>query len=167
MLLLLLAFLAASESLAAARGTTPPLPWTRTTARDYLSTNRTHDGVVETKSGLQYRIFTEGTGCRPKPGSKVHLHYTVHVAGDDVLVDDSRAHGGAQALWLREMIPAWKEGVPLMREGALWEFTAPPALAYGDAGLPPKVPPHAVLVFAVELVKAEACKAEKAPAPGP
>jgi FKBP-type peptidyl-prolyl cis-trans isomerase len=131
--------------------------WTRATARAYLAEHRTVAGVVETRSGLQYRVLTEGAGCRPKKGSDVRVHYTLQLAGDDVLVDDSRAHGGAQAVSLADMIPAWQEGIPLMHVGSVVEFTVPPALAYGAKGLPGKVPANAVLVFAVELVAAKTC----------
>ena len=65
---------------------------------------------------------------------------------------------------LSEMIPAWKEGIPLMREGATWEFIVPPALAYGEQGNPPAVPAHAPLVFRVTLVKAPYCADAPAPA---
>ena len=160
---LVLALGLAGEAFAAARVAPAVAPtWTRESARDVLAAHRRVEGVVETRSGLQYRILEEGAGCRPKPGSKVRLHYTLHLAGDDVVIDDSRARGGVMEVALRDMIRAWEEGIPLMREGALWEFTVPPALAYGARGSPPSVPPHAVLVFQVELVEALACAAPRA-----
>ena len=134
----------------------PGSPWTRATARAFLAEHRARAGVVATRSGLQYRIVVAGTGCRPKKDSVVHVRYQVRLGDAPGVVDETSA---PIALPLRDMVPAWKEGIPLMREGATWEFTAPPALADGEQGLPPRVPAHAPLVFRVELVKAPQCAA--------
>ena len=140
-----------------ATATDAPAPaWTRATARAYLADHGARAGVVGTRSGLQYRILVDGTGCRPKKDSVVHVRYHVRLGDAPAVVEESPR---PLALPLRDMIPAWKEGIPLMREGATWEFTAPPALAYGEQGLPPRVPAHAPLVFRVELVKAPQCAA--------
>ena len=153
------AFLALSANAAARE-------WTRGEARAYLAQNRTQPGVVETRSGLQYRIVEEGAGCRPKKNSAVAVSYQLRIGDDPAIADDSAKHGPAIAIALAEMIPAWKEGIPLMRVGATWEFIVPPALAYGESGNPPSVPAHAPLVFRVTLVKAPHCAAEAA-APTP
>lgn len=138
--------------------------WTRAEGRAWLAGHRTRPGVVETRSGLQYRIVEEGTGCRPKPNSVVKVSYQLRLGDEAAVVDDSAKLGGAIGVALSEMIPAWKEGIPLMREGATWEFAVPPALAYGEQGAPPAVPAHAPLLFRVTLVKAPYCADAPAPA---
>lgn len=35
------------------------------------------------------------------------------------------------------------------------ELTVPSAYAYGESGLPPQIPPHAVLVYKLELLDIE------------
>ena len=40
-----------------------------------------------------------------------------------------------------------------MKEGAIYRFTIPSELAYGDRGSPPKIPPKSTLIFYVELIK--------------
>jgi FKBP-type peptidyl-prolyl cis-trans isomerase len=149
---------------AGAASEAPARKWTRADARAFLAQRRTQPGVVETRSGLQYRLVEEGTGCRPKPKSVVHVRYQLRLGDDPAVVEDSAKLGPAVALPLTEMIPAWKEGIPLMREGATWEFVVPPTLAYGEQGAPPAVPAHAVLVFRVTLVKAPYC-VDAAPGP--
>ena len=50
------------------------------------------------------------------------------------------------------MIVGWTEGLQLMKEGSKFHFVIPSALAYGEIGAG-TIPPNAVLVFEVELLK--------------
>ena len=59
--------------------------------------------------------------------------------------------GAAIAAAERALDKGFGKKPTLMREGATWEFTVPPALAYGAKGLPGSVPPNAVLVFDIPL----------------
>ena len=109
------AFLALSTSAIAAD--VSAREWTRGEARAFLAGNRTQPGVVETRSGLQYRIVEEGAGCRPKKNSAVAVSYQLRIGDDPAVADDSAKHGPSIAIALAEMIPAWKEGIPLMPSG--------------------------------------------------
>lgn len=50
------------------------------------------------------------------------------------------------------MIKGWDEGIRTMKKGENALFTIPPALAYGESGSPPTIPPSATLQFDVELL---------------
>jgi FKBP-type peptidyl-prolyl cis-trans isomerase FklB len=39
-----------------------------------------------------------------------------------------------------------------MKPGDKWKLTIPPALAYGEAGSPPKIGANAILQFEIELL---------------
>ena len=41
----------------------------------FLAENAKKDGVIVTKSGLQYEVLTEGTGKQPKATDTVRCHY--------------------------------------------------------------------------------------------
>jgi hypothetical protein len=55
----------------------------------------------------------------------------------------------------------------LMKVGGKSHVVCPAALAYGDRGAPPRIPPGATLVFDIELIDIEPPPAVAAPpAPG-
>uniref|UniRef100_A0A8D2JG35 peptidylprolyl isomerase n=1 Tax=Sciurus vulgaris TaxID=55149 RepID=A0A8D2JG35_SCIVU len=55
----------------------------------------------------------------------------------------------------QEVIRGWEEGVAQMSVGQRAKLTISPDYAYGATGHPGIIPPHATLVFDVELLKLE------------
>lgn len=112
------------------------------------------DTTVETTaSGLQYCVLAPGgPGPHPKLGDRVRVQYTGWLADGNVF-DSSRGRGQPAEFILGNVIPGWNEGLQLMTPGARWKLTIPPALAYGDRGQPPRIPPGATLIFEVELLE--------------
>jgi len=105
-----------------------------------------------TASGLEFAVLRAGTGQRPTASSRVRVHY--HGTLPDGTVFDSSVDRGQPATFgLGQVIPGWKEGLQLMREGAKYRFRIPPHLAYGGQGMPPKIGPNQTLVFEVELLE--------------
>ena len=51
------------------------------------------------------------------------------------------------------MISGWDEGVALLKEGDKARLVIPSDLGYGARGAGGVIPPHATLIFDVELVK--------------
>jgi FKBP-type peptidyl-prolyl cis-trans isomerase len=117
----------------------------------FLEQNRTKAGVETTPSGLQYKVLDEGAGPMPAPSDSVWIQY-VGMFPDSTIFDSVSS---PVALDLRRAIPGLAEGIPLMRVGATYRFFLPPELAYGAEGIPPIIPPNAVLIFDVELVRIE------------
>ena len=117
----------------------------------FLERIATEPGMSRHPSGLFYRELKPGGGVSPAPGQKVLLHYTGTLV-DGTVFDSSTREARPVVFDLAEVIPCFKEGVPLMKVGGRARLVCPAALAYGDAGLPPKIRPGATLVFDVELV---------------
>lgn len=118
----------------------------------YLEDNAKKDGVVTTDSGLQYRILEEGTGYKPGPRDNVKVHYEGKLVNGKKF-DSSYDRGQPTEFPLNAVIPGWSEGVQLMQEGGKYEFVIPSQLGYGARGAPGAIPPHATLIFIVELLK--------------
>eukprot|EP00742_Colponemidia_sp_Colp-10_P003626 GILJ01003860.1.p1 GENE.GILJ01003860.1~~GILJ01003860.1.p1 ORF type:complete len:1440 (+),score=373.27 GILJ01003860.1:48-4367(+) len=51
-----------------------------------------------------------------------------------------------------KVIQGWERGVVGMRKGGKRFLIVPPALGYGEAGSPPKIPPRSTLLFEVEVL---------------
>ena len=118
----------------------------------YLEENGKREGVITTKSGLQYEVLTEGTGKSPKATDKVRCHYEGRLT-DGSIFDSSYQRGEPADFGLNQVIAGWTEGVQLMKEGAKYRFHIPYLLGYGERGAGASIPPYATLVFDVELIK--------------
>jgi len=120
-------------------------------ANAYLKENKTKDGIITTKSGLQYRILKEGEGKNPTTHSRVKCHYEGKLINGDIF-DSSYQRGEPAVFSLEQVIPGWTEGVALMKPGAKYEFHIPPRLGYGENGVPGHIPGNSALIFTVELL---------------
>lgn len=118
----------------------------------FLEANAKKEGVITTKSGLQYQVLTEGTGRSPKATDKVRCHYEGTLINGTVF-DSSYQRGEPADFPLNGVIPGWTEGVQLMKEGAKYRFFIPYLLGYGERGAGSSIPPYSTLIFDVELIK--------------
>ena len=119
----------------------------------FLEENKAKDGVIETASGLQYKVITAGEGDKPAATDTVKVHYTGRLL-DGTVFDSSVERGEPVEFPLNGVIPGWTEGVQLMGKGAKFQFWIPSDLAYGDGGAPGgTIPPGSTLEFEVELLE--------------
>ncbi len=106
-------------------------------------------------SGLVTEDLLLGSGAIAEAGRTVVVHYTGWLA-DGQQFDSSRARHDPLdfALGAGDVIRGWDQGIAGMRVGGKRKLTIPPELAYGDQGCGGVIPPHATLVFEVELLEA-------------
>jgi peptidylprolyl isomerase len=113
--------------------------------------------AVTTASGLQYIEITEGTGDLPAKGQTVSVHYTGTLESGKKF-DSSRDRNQAFEFQIGEgqVIKGWDEGLSTMKVGGRRKLIIPAELGYGARGAGGVIPPNAVLVFDVELLKIKA-----------
>ena len=117
----------------------------------FLEDNKKVEGVQTTKSGLQYKVISSGTGKSPMPTDKVTVHYTGKFV--DGKVFDSSVGRDPVTFEVGGVIPGWTEALQLMHEGDKWMIYLPYDIAYGETGSGNDIPPYATLIFEVELLK--------------
>ena len=118
----------------------------------FLAANAAKSGILTTASGLQYQVIREGSGKKPGPTDRVTVHYSGRLT-DGTLFDSSVERGQPATFGVTQVIGGWTEALQLMSEGAKWILFIPSELGYGARGAGGDIPPHAVLVFEVELIK--------------
>ncbi len=122
--------------------------------RAFLEENKKREGVIVTESGLQYEIIKEGTGKSPIAADIVKCYY------NGTLIDGTVFDSDTTEFLLNRVIDGWKEGIPLMKEGAKYKFYIPTELAYGQRVRPGgPIQPNMALIFEVELFEVKAPEA--------
>ncbi len=117
----------------------------------FLLENASKEGVVTLPSGLQYMVITEGKGDKPGPYTIVTVHYEGSLINGKVF-DSSYKRGQPASFGVHQVIPGWTEALQLMPVGSKWKLFIPSALGYGARGAGGAIPPHATLIFDVELI---------------
>lgn len=118
---------------------------------EFLAANKAEEGVIETASGLQYKVVTQGDGTEhPSASSKVKVHYHGTLL-DGTVFDSSVDRGEPISFGLNQVIKGWTEGVQLMVVGEKTRFYIPSKLGYGNRPSG-KIGAGALLIFDVELL---------------
>ncbi|MCK9158996.1 MAG: FKBP-type peptidyl-prolyl cis-trans isomerase [Bacteroidaceae bacterium] len=116
----------------------------------FLAENKTKAGVITTKSGLQYKIITKGTGAIPSDTSKIKVNYKGTLI-DGTEFDSSYKRNQPAEFRANQVIKGWTEALTMMPVGSKWELYVPQDLAYGSK-MAGKIKPYSTLIFEVELL---------------
>ena len=105
-----------------------------------------------TKSGLEFRVITAGTGPVITDADAALLDYELR--GDDgTVIDSSAKSGGPQPFMTQAVFPGFAEGMRKMREGGEYRLKMPQSLAFPGGRTPPGFPPNTDLNFTVQVRK--------------
>ncbi|MBU4023253.1 FKBP-type peptidyl-prolyl cis-trans isomerase [Patescibacteria group bacterium] len=103
--------------------------------------------------GLQAIILEQGEGEEAKAGDILSVYYSGEL--EDGTQFDAREEGEPFTFTLGagKVIAGWDQGLVGMKVGEKRKLVIPSELAYGEQGRPGAIPPNAVLIFRVELLK--------------
>ncbi len=109
--------------------------------------------VKTMENGLKIEDIKIGSGTEAKAGNNVTVNYLGTLL-NGTKFDSSYDRGQPFSFLLggRQVIPGWDEGLLGMKVGGKRKLTIPPALAYGERGVPGAIPENSTLVFEVELL---------------
>jgi FKBP-type peptidyl-prolyl cis-trans isomerase FkpA len=112
------------------------------------------DEMSKTALGVYYQDLVVGEGAEVSAGQTVTVHYEGWLH-DGTKFDSSLDRGVPNTFSLNGVIPGWGDGVPGMRVGGKRKLVIPSKLAYGSQGSGGVIPPHATLVFDIQLLGIE------------
>ena len=116
----------------------------------FLKENAEKPDVKTLDSGLQYKILVPGTGKSPRPDDVVEASYIGKLTNGTEFYN-TYDQNQTVTFQVKEVLKAWSEAMPLMKEGGKWRLFSPAKLAF--VGNDPSVPPGSTLIFDLELVK--------------
>jgi len=127
----------------------------RAAGREFLERNAKQPGVMTMPSGLQYRVLNKGDSKAksPAPTDQVTVRYRASLA-DGTEFDRSDTHDRPATFRVNTVFKGWQEAFLAMKPGAKWQLFVPPELGYG-ANSPPGIPPGALLIYELELLRVE------------
>ncbi|TWU29340.1 FKBP-type peptidyl-prolyl cis-trans isomerase [Bythopirellula polymerisocia] len=119
--------------------------------KKFLEENKKTEGIVTLPSGLQYKVLKSGAGATPTKDDTVRTHYEGKLV-DGTVFDSSYERNEPAEFPVTGVIAGWTEALQLMKVGDKWQLFIPSDLAYGEAGAGGVIPPHATLIFDIELL---------------
>lgn len=127
--------------------------------KKFLETNGKREGVITTKSGLQYEVLEKGGSekyVEPKDEKAPQKQFLVNYKGTLISGKEFDASPPGKPVPMSLMvIEGFKEALTMMPVGAKWKLFIPANLAYGPEAKSPDLGPNSTLIFELELVKIE------------
>lgn len=123
--------------------------------------------ATTTPSGLQYEITKQGSGAKVMAGDTAVVDYTGKLLSGKTFDSSIKADAVAGKLNIDprrvfepiripvgegRVIRGWDEGLMLLNKGAEATLVIPSALAWGEQGAQPMIPPFAPVMFTVKVV---------------
>lgn len=101
---------------------------------------------------VKLRVLEEGTGDLITMENFVLLSYEIKLEADDKVVESSKEYGGANYLFVKQLISGISQALCHLKEGAKATFLVPYELGYGSQNVS-SIPPYSDLLCNVEVKK--------------
>lgn len=112
-------------------------------------------GAEVLPGGIRFREDAAGEGVFIRPGDRVEAVYTGRLLDGTVFNRKSRDY---HTYWFtvgaepRQIIRGWERVMPKMQEGGHYTVAIPSYFAYREKGRRGQVPPHATVIFEIEIL---------------
>ena len=122
----------------------------RKDGEEFLQKNLSNTGIIQTTSGLQYKVIAEGNGIEhPSVSDNVTIKFEGRKIDGTLFgsTGDTPSENN-----LMSLPRGLAEGITLMTPGAKYKFFIPYYLAFGETGYQ-TVEPYSTVIFDVELIE--------------
>ena len=110
--------------------------------------------MLETGSGLRYRVTSSGGGGRASKGQTAVVDYTVYLlTGDPVYSAENEGEPLIFTIGRGGVVSGLEEAILLLHEGDQAVFIMPPHLAHGLPGDGRSIPRRATIIYEIELLE--------------
>lgn len=101
------------------------------------------------------RVLMQGSGSVPVLGVTATVHYNCYLEYSDEPYDSTRLRNKPERYKLGAggLIAGMELGLSTMRQGELARFLVHPDYAFGEHGVPPRIPPSATILLEMEILK--------------
>ena len=121
---------------------------------DYLAQFSQQKGVKQSAMGFWYRVDYAGEGALA-PTAVVDVVVKEKLT-DGTVIQDMELSGKVLSQPLSEYPPLFREAISHLHNHGSLTMVVPPALAYGETGYPPKVPPNATMIYELRIDNSQA-----------
>lgn len=111
--------------------------------------------MIQSPTGLWYQIIKEGEGDFLTEKSRIILKYECSLLDGTLCYSSDNLGPKELILGRSSMEPGLNEGLRLLKPGAEAIFILPPFLGYGLPGDGKMIPPRAVIVYNVNILRPE------------
>lgn len=121
--------------------------------RDYLKRTGQDAGTVIHPSGLIFKVIEKGDYSDTISLEEIPVvTFTRRLLGSDQIIESSPLPTSFDNRKLKDHILGWQYGLPQISKGGRIILYIPSALAFGNVGIPGKIPPNAILCCDITLI---------------
>ncbi|MBK0033141.1 FKBP-type peptidyl-prolyl cis-trans isomerase [Erwinia sp. S43] len=113
--------------------------------KNFMANFTKQKNVKKSESGFWYRLGY--TGDTPIPSGATIDVVVKESLANGMVIEDMDAKGIVLTQPISAFPPVFREALSKLKNHGSITIVVPPALAYGDKGYPPKVPPNATMVY--------------------